>query len=501
VQLFSFDTAGTGQVTVIVSEFGNYANTSFIEGALSNDGFTRVNSEIVGFNTSAFVDVMLIFGLNVAKNRISPAKLVDKKSRTILQDIPLWHPALGYHPVMAAHNIDYFDATDPARYSVTLIPGDVSQRPWNSAEKNIVWVDASLQLYKPYYDTVIYPETNDRLYKWGDMLDIGRYAVYKWVSSTISPSEWDQQVIADASNGSIPQNDKTTGTPRKTTFKRFRKLYDVFEVSTIDNTIKVNGSTFVEGDVVVLGSTGTMPGGIAASVKYLAHDITVIPGYAEPCYVDEGYIFDDVQIFKLLNSETNEIITITSIGEGDLSISVPFTPTDWVRYGIIHERFLCAMSNYASTDPIFALTDVRWADQDPVSVYKNGEWVLDTIVDGRICNGISMTTVETTGSGLTITNSDIITIVRRPHLITDEEVSFDPDIQDDVTKSTQWIEDYEYTITTVSPGSLTTGLVPTTYYHFWVEYSTNKQAEKQDSISTYAISRQLAVPPGPHFVV
>lgn len=493
-------TIGSGIVSIVIREFGNYINTTINEGSPGNDGFMRVNSEVISFNASAFVDIILIFAINAAKSRISPAKLIDKKSRTVVQDIPLWHPAIGYHSTIAAHNIDYFVNGDPARYSVTLIPGAVSNLPWNSNEQGTIWLDTSLQLYKPYYDTVIYPQINDRLYRWGDMLDVGRYAVYKWVSSTTSPEQWDQQVVSDASNGSLSQNDKKTGTPRKTMFKRFRSSYPVLEVSLENKTIKVNGSNYVDGDTIIIGSTKSVPGGIISSEKYLVHNVTNVPGYVASCYVATGYVFDNVQTFQLIDPETSQVVTITSQGEGDINVTVPFAPTDWVRYPVISERIYCAMIDCAFTDPTFLLKDTRWIANDPISIYKNGEWVLDTTVsDGGCSYGTHF--VDTTGSGLTVTNSDFITVVRPIHIITDEEVNFDPDTQDDATKLEQWRNEYEYTITSVSPGSLITGLKPTTYYHFWVEHSTNKVANKQDSISIYAISKQLAVPPGPHFVV
>lgn len=457
--------------------FSNYTTTTMLEGT-GVDEFTRVNSSITKFTTTAFNSVVMIFTLNASASRISPAKLVDTKSHTALESVPLWHPARNLHYDIAIHNVDQQSAVDPATYAYTLDPSHTSTAPWNNVKSGTVWLDTTNMSYVPYYDNVIFPNVNERLYKWGNLADWGNISVYKWVNTTTAPSDWDSQVLSDATNKAIPQQDKATGTPRKMVFKRTRLSY----TGTVDitNNVVVSNIPVSVNDVVLFSTSGTLPTPLIAGIKYTVSAVSS----------NNITIVDD----------TNEIVTFSDTGNGTLTIVPEFKSADWVAQTVYREKIYAAITLpivTTLTEPTIPLSNSNWVAGDLVNVYINGTLSQSNMTVGQL-DGHCV--VDLTATGITISACDIIDIIRPIHTPTDTELAFDPDSDDDGVTLVQWTSDYEYTINTVTSGNLTTGTTTTTYYSYWVENISTVDSTRTNGISPLAVTTQLKSIPIPYFV-
>ncbi len=478
----SFVDDSTGSVYVERRTFGNVAVLNLTEGS-GNDEFTRVNAELIRFAKTGFAGVVTIFTLNPAKNRISPAKLVDKKAHTVIHDVPLWHPALGYHYPNAMHNVDIMDGSDPALYSYSRETAKISGRPWNNNEEGRVWLDTSALAYVPYYDDVVYPNTNDRLYSWGNMPAWAGVKVYRWVTSTTAPADWDSRVRSDANKSSLSQNDKATGTARQVMFNRRRSAY----AATVTTAGRINAAVdVVAGDTVLFTTTGTLPTNLAASVKYIVSVVSVTGGVAT---------------ITLADPDTNDIITVNQDGTGTLSLVPAFKSSDWRRVPMLRARKFGATDIGASKmvqvdEPTVVLTS-DWMEKDPVDIYVNGQYkttVKATVVSGDVV-------VNMVDTGIVVNESDILDLIRPEHILSDSESSYDPDTDDDGTGMIQWKSDYEYTIHVEATGNLTSGITRTTYYSFWVEGTTTRDQTRSSSMSAADVAETMANIPVPHFIV
>lgn len=450
--------------SVNIPDFDNYTVTSYVEGTGVQE-YYRVNSRVTRFQISGFTDIMFLFDVNAAKRAINPAKLIDQVSNTVVSNIQLWHPALGYHYDVSAHNIDIQNDIDPALYAFTLNPNDVSPRAWNEHELGKVWLDTSHLGYLPYYDDVLIPNIDDRLYAWGKLAPWAAVKAYKWTKSTVPPSAWDALVTTQANDSTILQNDKATGTPRKPVFKRVR--------TSFTGTGSISGTTLT----IVGTPTGTVAIGQILTGTGITAGTKIIAGSGTTWTVSA--------------SQTVNSTTITFVP--------PFTAVEWTKQPLIREVYYGAFSfgnalPSGIVEPTITLTNSSWANNDLASIYVNGSLVAANL----ITNG---TTVSTVGTGLTVHEKDIIEVIRPLHTVTSTEAAFNPDVQDDGTIMVQWKQDYEYSTTVVTTGSVTTGFTPTTYYYFWVEGSISRNIQDKSSLSVLETAQLLETIPAPYFVV
>lgn len=468
------------------SNFGIYTTNILTEGS-GVDEFTRVNSETIRFNPAGFTDILVIFTINPSRAKINPAKLIDTKAEVVLQNVQLWHPAHGDHYYMAIHNVDVQRESDPANYQFTLNPTNNSEQPWSDRYVGTVWLDSSQLGYLPYYDDGIYPDINDRLYNWGKLAPWASVKVYQWIKTTVAPEAWDAQVLADANNSTISQNDKATGTPRRTLFKRTRDSVLALNVGSIEDGTP-SGSTYIEiptpslqdGNYVVFTTTGTLPSGILSGTKYLVTNVTGI----------------SPQQFQIADAVTEINVDILDDGLGSLTVVPAFTPGSWIPQPLIREKHNVVFDipgPYPVVLSSFVLDSTQWSKDDTAQIYVNGVLLAtDLVVDD---------TLTINFDSITINEQDIFDIVRPIHVITEEESNFDPDSDDDGTQMVQWKEDYEYTITSTTEGGVNTGAVTTTNYFFWVENSTARNTQVRGDLSIYEVARQLETIPIPYFVV
>jgi hypothetical protein len=491
---------------ITVQNFSLYTTEIYNAGSGVKE-VTKVDSEIVRFNLSGFQDVIMIFSLCPAKEKLSPAKLIDVKSSTVVQQVPMWDPARGHHAHVAIHNVDLQLAGDPARYEFTPNPNSPNSNPenfWNQQEVGTVWLDTAELGYLSYYDDKIYTDVNERLYNWGKLAPWADVKVYQWTRSTVPPDQWDATVVSQQNNTSIAQNNKATGTPRKAVFKRVRTTYPVTaNVGTDQITSGLHA--FVAGDRVLFTATGSLPGGIEAGIKYTVETSGIV--------------------FRVIDPSTEAFVDITSAGSG-VQIIPAFVATDWNAQTLIRDRTYAPFALYDinAAGPDVPVTTAIWpqamptftgdtrlywtpqdfgawvttgAGADTVDVYVNGE----LLEAGVFVVDASPQLYVTLGSALTLNEYDIIDIVRPVHTITTADTAFDPDVEDDGTQMIQWKADYEYSSTTTTFGGTNVGTTTTTYYYFWVQDSINRDLSDSSSLSALEVKRQLITIPTPYFVV
>lgn len=243
---------------IIAIESGDVFEITTIDATLVEDiHYQRINSKLVYFdNTNILQNVVnytnvMFFCHNIAKSKLNPFKLLDVESETNLQNIIIWDPAKDHHYHNAEHIVD-FNNQDPAYYTDSLIDSDVNRNlAWLDSNIGNVWKDDSQISYKPYHDDKIFPLLDRRLELWGQLEDWSELKLYEWVKSSVHPNEY-VEFISD--------NDKLTGVPKRTLFKRNRNgttsLFDLPWVEITDFIIKdiltdVDGTVFnVDVDVV-----------------------------------------------------------------------------------------------------------------------------------------------------------------------------------------------------------------------------------------------------------
>jgi hypothetical protein len=248
--------------------------------------------------------------------------------------------------------------------------------------------------------------------------------------------------------------------------------------------VSVVGSAFV----LTTGTNGTLPTGLDTGVKYT---VTTVSGGPSPA----------PYTFQIQDQDTLAIVDIFDIGQGSLAVVPAFTPNGlngWIRQPMIREKLYAVFDIPLPLDTILVLQSSLWQVGDTATVYKNGVLAISSV---PVVQRTDLTfTISTTG--LTVSEMDIIDVIRPVHNITPGEASFNPDVNDDGTVNIQWKHDYEYTTNVLTAGGTTVGTTPITYYYFWVQGSTNSNsAEDSSNLSPFEAAQQLQTIPTPYFVV
>lgn len=245
VEVLINTTIGDG-VIVTLFDTSSRVTTPLIE----NIHYTRINNTTLkihaGLNDpygSTTNDVYFVYILSVAKDKHNPAKLIDKKTLSVISSIMIWHPALGMHYHVPVKEIDTWLDKDPANYNNTISETVSEYKPrtnWNSQEVGTVWLKTNTFGYVPYYDTTVFPNILNRIYYWGRETDWSTFDVYQWTESPVPPSEWVVYVEEQSTNTEVEQHLKPSGVPMNV-------LYKHVNVSTVPGEIEY--SDYVKIDV------------------------------------------------------------------------------------------------------------------------------------------------------------------------------------------------------------------------------------------------------------
>jgi hypothetical protein len=176
-----------------------------------NDDFSYLNSSALIFQPSVrSLQQVTVSILTYDYDAHNPARIVDKATDIAVTNVPIWNPARGQYYYNAIGIVDLKSPTDPAKYTTTADDSS-SESFWSAPEKDNVWFNDASEGYFPYFDSQIYPDINDRLFKWGHLADWADVKLYEWTESDVPPSQWNDQVTKDAADTSIAQIDKKTG--------------------------------------------------------------------------------------------------------------------------------------------------------------------------------------------------------------------------------------------------------------------------------------------------
>lgn len=154
--------------------------------------------------------------------KLSPIKLFDYQNKDLVDEIGLWHPAIGIHAYAPLELVNMIGKNDPAQYSsTTQTTNNVNYRhlkPWAEREVGRVWWDTSNLGYVPYYDASIFPNRDTRDSRWGALAEWASIDLYEWTQSNVHPSEYDDLASAQEGDSEIDRSVRLSG---KTAFKRY----------------------------------------------------------------------------------------------------------------------------------------------------------------------------------------------------------------------------------------------------------------------------------------
>ncbi len=477
---FSSDGVLVIQRSFINNDYNNFSPVLFQEGP-DRGGYVQVNSDILKFNALDMASgVLVIFTVTPSVDKTNPVRLVDTVQSTVLSTFPLWDPARGIQYEPAMRNVNYQDDTDPAQYSIPTNPLNQGQYSWGDNEVGNIWLDTSVLHYMPYYDKAIYPNVTDRLSKWGQLAPWGSVNAYIWTKSTIPPTQWDTTVQANSQSANV----ELTGTAKSTMYYRTRT--PLTGVSVDPSTFNISTTSPVAiGDYVIAVSSDTLPTPLLPSTQYMITSVTP---------VGAGYEI------TLTDSITEIPAVLTDAGVGSLSLVPSFSVDAWTKYNTIHESVLAGMtfSSFPSVNPTVTLTNSDWNPSiDTVDVYVNGV-LSETALSISSSNVIQLTNT-------TVSDIDIITLVRTIHTLTADEQAFDPSTSDDGSILIQWATLYDYSTVTATYGSTDTASVTTTYYYFWVQDNLQAPAtpstQQVPQMSVYQVSTSLETIPIPYITL
>jgi len=221
-------------------------------------GYEKINSFIFKiFNYASLVDVS-IFTINPSTSKMSPGKLRDVASEVIVDTIPVWDPIRNHHEYKADHIIDLKLPYDPAKYTTSIISSNTTvKEAWNVPELDTIWLNTEHLDYLPYYDETRIPNVDDRMLLWGRLAPWSTVKMYSWTESDVHPSVWDQHVLNELEDDTIPSNLKDSGIAKKILYKRTRDNVEVsFAVHNVaSTTVDVDPAIFAtlkKGDVTEL---------------------------------------------------------------------------------------------------------------------------------------------------------------------------------------------------------------------------------------------------------
>jgi hypothetical protein len=391
--------------------------------------------------TSVF-GTLTVYTINPAKQLQNTGKLIDGKTKSVLADLPIWDPIHGHQFHYAANIIDLRNKSDMALYSDCLDNTSDRYNPlfnWNGSQVGKVWIDTHDLNYVPYHDKIIFPNISDRTTLWGKLADWSSIKLYEWTESTVLPSEWDALVTTQATDSSIMQDDKASGTPRKVLYisTRVNSTSDWGSWEAVNNPHKIiHGYKINSEDGYINNTTFLIPS-----------EFTQTNG-------------TEVKIF--LNGLYKGTETVKNIIDNTLS-----APPTTVHVGDVYTVAGTGTGSWAA----FPAGTTVELDTDGVT------WI---IVDATKFPQVDFSSVIST-----IHDYDTIDIIQELNIPTEQLYSVPLSSS---TDTVQYMYDTPYTeITRIN----SVGTISDRKYYFWVENKTSKSANRLYSISEAANQYKL----------
>lgn len=168
-------------------------------------GLAKINDRTYKVTASIPVSQVRVIGHVPAVAKLDPILTIDKQSNVTVASSKVWDPLNGYHYYAPLKNVTYWDDEDPADYADGV--------SWTTEQIGKKWVDATTFAYVPYDDSVVFPEFNDQMARWGRLTQWAAPAVYEWVRSTRTPQEYVEAIAAEEGDSSIPVAQRASGIP------------------------------------------------------------------------------------------------------------------------------------------------------------------------------------------------------------------------------------------------------------------------------------------------
>lgn len=156
-------------------------------------------------------------------------KLLDYSKSTIVDDVPLWHPQVQSVSGIALRDVDYKVFNNPAKYN--HVPNNyrnaafTNNQYWDYNQVGTTWWDLSSCEYSPYYDNIVFPLLQDRISRWGKLVDFASIKIYEWVESTVPPTEYDAKAILEETDFGIDESIRATGRAALTQYVRRQRIW------------------------------------------------------------------------------------------------------------------------------------------------------------------------------------------------------------------------------------------------------------------------------------
>ena len=374
-------------------------------------------ADVIGNTTSLMFDIngakvakiiVEFYGVDIASH--NGTKLLDYDKQTLVDDIPLWHPAMGSVNAQGRVNLDFETSLNPAKYS--YVPSQYRNalysniNPWGAERVGSIWWNTENLAYTPYYDVVRTPLVQDRISRWGKLADFSSIDVYEWVESSVPPTEYDAKAALEEGNFAIDASVRTTGRAALSqTFSRNRIWYTRpvawAHVSTpIKSLDDVNSGLYYLNDTRMFLSS-TQMGNIWVTLDNVPTDATIAEGTQ---VVGWGNKFFDVDaenkpVGQLVFTDSVDYVVGRQLTENEISTSNYST-----AFTAIYSRAV-ERDALLSTDPARLSNIVSSATVTKLDPSKNIN-VLGKIsfkLDGFVWDARYINTLEANG-GIPVTN-------------------------------------------------------------------------------------------------
>lgn len=176
-------------------------------------GAEIINSSLVKVTQAGTYVINGFTWLNPSK--LSPIKLFDYQENTLIDEIGLWHPAIGLHAANPLEVVNIINKEDPAHYNYTTQTSNNANyrhlKQWAEREVGRVWWDTSNLSYIPYYDATIFPSRDTRHSRWGSLAEWSSVDLYEWTSANVHPSEYDALAAQQEGNAELDKSVRASG--------------------------------------------------------------------------------------------------------------------------------------------------------------------------------------------------------------------------------------------------------------------------------------------------